>query len=74
MKSYMEYREFQIPEEIMAKLEESAEAAQQGGKVLTLGEAGVMEWLTNLSKNEGWEVIWSTFNFPFVVVQRRIEN
>ncbi len=73
MKSYMEYKEFQIPEEIMTKLETSAEAAQTGAKPLTLGEAGVLEWLTGLSKEEGWEVVWSTFNFPYLVAQRRVE-
>lgn len=74
MKSHMEYKEFQIPDEIMSKLEASAEAAQSGdAKLLTLGDAGVLEWLTSLSRDEGWEVIWSTFNFPYLVAQRRVE-
>jgi len=74
MRSYMEYKEFKIPQDIMSKLEASAEAAQEGGKVLTLGGAGVLDWLTSLSRDEGWEVIWTTFNFPYMVAQRRVET
>lgn len=67
---YMEYREVRMPDEILAKLEKGAEA----GKPITLGDAGVFEWLTNMSKSEGWRAVWQAFNFPFIVLEREVEK
>lgn len=62
----MEYREVKIPDEIMTKLEKSAET----GSPMTLGEAGVFDWLTKLSASEGWHIVWQGFNFPYVILER----
>ena len=65
-----EFREVSIPDEIKAKLEKGAEM----GKPVTLGEAGVFEWLTKLSATEGWNPVWQAFNYPFVVLEREVEK
>jgi len=70
MKKYVEYKEFRIPEEFVQKLESGA----QSGKPVTLGEAGVFDWLNNLSSTQGWRVVWPTFQFPFVVLERDVEQ
>jgi hypothetical protein len=67
---YVEVKEVKIPEEILAKLEESAKT----GEVLTLGEAGVFEWLTKLSREAGWRPVWQGFNFPYVILEREVEQ
>lgn len=66
----MEFKEERIPEEILAKLEKGVEA----GQPVTLGAAGVFEWLTNLSKTEGWRPVWQVFNFPFIVLEREVKK
>lgn len=63
-----EFKEVKIPAEILAKLEESAEK----GAPITLGEAGVFDWLTQLSATEGWLPVWQGFNFPYVVLERDV--
>jgi hypothetical protein len=35
----------------------------------TFGAAGMFEWLTEMSA-KGWSPIWTTFNFPFIVLER----
>ncbi len=67
---YFEFKEVKIPEEIMQKLEKGAEA----GQPVTLGAAGVFDWLTQLSKDEGWRPVWNGFNFPFLVLEREVEK
>ncbi len=69
-KKHMEYREFKIPDEILAKLEKGAEQ----GKPVTLGDAGVPAWLTNLSATDGWRPVWQTFMFPYIVLEREVEK
>lgn len=64
----MEFKEVRLPDDILAKLEKGVEA----GKPVTLGEAGVFEWLTKLSALEGWRPVWQAFNFPFVVLEREV--
>lgn len=70
MRSYMEYKEFRIPEEITSKIEKGAEK----GTPITLGDAGLLDWLTLMSKNEGWRPVWQTFVFPYVVMEREIQK
>ena len=67
--SSMEYKEVQIPKEILDKLEEAATKQEH----VTLGDAGVLTWLTETCKDNGWRVVWSTFNFPYVVLEREVE-
>lgn len=62
----MEYREVKIPDEIMKKLEDAAGE----GKPMTLGEAGVFDWLNKLSASEGWRAVWQGFNFPYIILER----
>lgn len=64
----MEFKEVRLPDDILAKLEQGVEA----GKPITLGEAGVFEWLTKLSAVDGWRPVWQAFNFPFVVLEREV--
>lgn len=66
----MEFQEFKIPDEILSKFEKGAEA----GKPVTLGDAGVLQWLTTLSASEGWRPVWQTFNFPFIVLEREVKK
>ena len=70
MKKYMEFREVKVPDDILSKLEKGAEQ----GKPVTLGDAGVLEWLTQLSMSDGWRPVWHTFNFPFIVLEREVEK
>jgi len=65
---HVEYKEVRIPEEILAKLEKGAEA----GQPVTLGDAGVFDWLNKQAKDEGWRVVWQVFHFPFVVLEREV--
>ncbi len=69
MKSF-EFREMKIPEEIMQKLEKGAEA----GQPITLGSAGLFDWLTKMSSEGGWRPVWNAFNFPFIVLEREVEK
>jgi len=64
---YMEYKEFEIPDEVKTRLEKLAEIGQA-----TYGAAGLFDWLTKLSQEEGWRVAWPTFNFPYVVLEREV--
>lgn len=64
----MEFKEVRLPDDILTKLEKGVEA----GKPVTLGEAGVFEWLTKLSAIEGWRPVWQAFNFPFIVLEREV--
>lgn len=66
----MEYKELKLPEEILTKLEKSAES----GTPITLGEAGVFDWLTKLSRDEGWRIVWQGFNFPYVILEREAKS
>jgi hypothetical protein len=66
--SYTEYQEFRAPDTIINKLEEAAAS----GKAMTLTEAGFFEWLNKLSKEDGWRVVWQTFNFPIMVLERTL--
>jgi hypothetical protein len=70
MSKYMEYKEFRIPDEIISKLEAGATNSQP----MTLGDAGVFNWLSDLSKSQGWRVVWQALNFPFVILEREVEK
>lgn len=62
----MEYKEVKIPKEITDKLDE----AGINGSPITLGEAGVFAWLSDLSKKEGWRVVWQATMLPYFVLER----
>lgn len=64
----MEFKEVRIPDDILAKIEES----MKSGTPLTLGQAGVFDWLTKLNGAEGWRPVWQVFNFPFVLLEREV--
>jgi len=64
----MEFKEMRLPEDVLAKIE----AGVSKGEPITLGEAGVFDWLTKLSAAEGWRPVWQAFNFPFVVLEREV--
>jgi len=64
----MEFKEIRVPDDILAKIE----AGVQAGTPITLGEAGIFDWLTKLSAMEGWRPVWQAFNFPLVVVEREV--
>ncbi len=69
--TYMEYREVRVPTEIEAKLEELSQA--EGLQTPpTLGAAGFFEWVTKMSREEGWSVVWQGFHFPYVVLEREV--
>jgi len=67
---YSEFKEVKIPAEIMEKLEKGVEA----GEPVTLGVAGLFDWLTKMSKEEVWRPVWNAFNFPFIVLEREVEK
>lgn len=69
--SYMEYKEVQVPEKIQTRLEELSSTATPENPS-TLGGAGLFDWLTSLSRDEGWRVVWQGFNFPFIVLEREV--
>jgi len=59
--SYVEYKEVKVPDEYLGK-----DAA-------TMTDAGIIEWLNKLAREEGWRVIWTTFhNFPFLMLEREV--
>ncbi len=71
--TYMEYKEVKVPDEIQATL--SKMAAEENPKTqATLGAAGFFDWLTGLSKDEGWHPVWQAFNFPYLVVEREVKS
>lgn len=62
----MEYKEVMIPKELTEKLDE----ASLSGAPITLGQAGVFDWLSKLSKDEGWRVVWQATMLPYFVLER----
>jgi hypothetical protein len=65
---HKEYKEVKTPDEILKKID----AALESGKPITLGEAGLFDWLNKLSETDGWSVVWQAFNFPMIVLERNI--
>jgi len=71
--SYMEYKEVEAPRKIQERWA-TLKTMATPEKPATLGAAGVLEWLTELSKEDGWRVIWNFFFFPIVLLEREVEN
>lgn len=71
-KTFVEVREFQVPDEIQEKLSQMSEQAQAGGPPVTLTAGGVFDWMNQLSRDEGWRPVWSTFQYPFIVMEREV--
>ncbi len=73
-----EFKEVKVPQDLLDKLQQSAIVASQDetgeARPLTLGQAGVFDWLTRLSKEEGWCPVWETYQFPYIVLQREIAD
>lgn len=71
-----EYKEFQIPQVIQAKLEEMTQKAMENNPTNlvapTFGQAGLYEWLSSMSQHGSWEPVWQSFNYPFIVMQRTV--
>lgn len=63
--TYTKYKEVRIPDEMLSKINPE----EMGQEPQTMGQAGVMDWLTEQSK-EGWEVVWEAFLFPHFVFRR----
>lgn len=70
---YMEYQEVQVPNEIQERLEKLSQEASPSTPA-TLGAAGFFTWLTKLSRDEGWRVVWQGFNFPYIVLEREVSK
>jgi len=73
MKKYVELKEFKIPSEVTDKLAELQEKGDQDNPA-TLGAAGFFDWLTTMSKTEGWRPVFQGFNYPFIVLEREVEE
>ena len=69
--SYMEYKEVQVPEEIVNRLREMSEASTPEAPA-TFGAVGVFDWMNQQAREGGWRVVWQGFNFPFVVFEREV--
>lgn len=72
-KRYTEYKETQVPVEVVNKFNELVEA-QDPNNPPTFGAAGLFDWLNKMSREEGWCVVWQGFNFPFIVLERDVEE
>ncbi len=64
--TYMEYKEVKIPQDCLDKLD--------SGEAETLSHAGVFTWLNQLARDEGWRVVWTGFNFPFLILEREVNS
>ncbi len=64
--TYFEYKEVKAPQNCLDKLD--------SGEVATLTDAGVFVWLNQLAREEGWRVIWATFNFPYFILEREVNS
>ncbi len=69
--SYMEYKEVQVPKEMLNKMRELSNAATPENPA-TFGDAGVFDWMNEQAREDGWRVVWQGFNFPFVVFEREV--
>jgi len=69
--SYMEYKETQVPKEIMDRLDVLSQGATPDNPA-TLGAAGVFDWLNEQARDNGWRVVWLGFHVPFVVFEREV--
>jgi hypothetical protein len=69
----MEYKEVRAPKEVLDRWA-ALKAASTEDKPVTLGDAGVLTWLTELSKEGGWRVVWNFFFFPIVLLEREVER
>lgn len=68
---YMEYQELRVPADIEEKLAKLTEAQDQANPP-TLGAAGFFDWVNKISRKDGWSVVWQGFNFPYLVVERKV--
>ncbi len=66
----MEFREFKFPDEVITKFEQGIEK----GAPITVGESGLLDWLTKMSQTEGWRPVWQTINPPFLVLEREVKK
>ncbi len=69
--SYMEYKEVKVPDNVCEKLE-AMRTANDPANPPTLGGAGFFEFLNALAENEGWRAVWAGFNFPYLVLERKV--
>ncbi|MHA2063127.1 MAG: hypothetical protein ACXABY_01980 [Candidatus Thorarchaeota archaeon] len=70
---YMEYTELQTPDDVQTRLEKMREIGDPKSPA-TLGAAGFFEWVTKLSREEGWRPVWQGFNFPYLVFEREVDK
>lgn len=68
---YMEYKEVETPDDVQTRLEKMRETGNPN-EPATLGAAGFFEWLTKLSREEGWRAVWQGFHFPYIVLEREV--
>ncbi len=70
---YMEYKEVKSPDEVEVRFEKMREVGDPS-KPATLGAAGFFDWLTKLSREEGWRPVWASFSFPYIVLEREVSK
>jgi hypothetical protein len=70
---YMEYKEVEVPSEVQARLAELQENSSPETPA-TLGACGFFEWITKLSREEGWRPVWQGFNFPYLALEREVNK
>ena len=71
MTTYMEYKEVRLPSEFLTRLEELSEAGDPDNPPVLSG-TGFFDWLNKLAKTEGWRMVWSAYNYPYIVLEREI--
>ena len=64
---YVEYKEFETPDEILNHYEKQHEA----GEAPSLAKAGFFIWVSDLTK-EGWRPIWATMRITHLVLEREV--
>lgn len=70
---YMEYKEVKSPDEVEVRFEKMREVGDPSNPA-TLGAAGFFDWLTKLSREEGWRPVWASFSFPYIVLEREVNK
>lgn len=72
-KQFREYQEVQVPEEVVNKFNQLVEKGDPN-EPATFGAAGLFDWFNQLAREGGWRVVWQGFNFPYVVLERDVEE
>jgi hypothetical protein len=71
MKTYIEYKEFVTPEEILVHYEGQVEEQAETGEGPSLEKAGFFKYVSELTK-QGWRPIWATMRITHLVLEREV--